>query len=107
VKKKTEEARDLTPDDQAHIESLSARFGGALSREQVESNFRMSLGMPDATGRKPAAREVLGALKLFSDLLLPRPKASEDQGERPQVLVVSCPYCSKSCACGAAPKSEG
>jgi len=61
--------------------------------------------MPDATGRKPAAREVLGALKLFSDLLLPRPKASEDQGERPQVLVVSCPT-ARSPAPAARPRSQ-
>jgi hypothetical protein len=95
TKKKTEGA--LSETDMAHVRSLHERFGAALSLEQVESNYRMSLGMPDANGRTPANREQLGAMKLLADLLIARPKAEDT--ERPIAsIVVGCPYCG-TCSC--------
>ena len=102
TKRKTEEPRDLTLEDREHVKSLHEKFGSALSLEQIESNYRMSLGLPDANGRTPANREQLGAMKLFADLLVPRPKAEEQERERAQI-VVGCMYCEMPCGCNREP----
>jgi hypothetical protein len=95
TKKKTGET--LSETDMEHVRILHEKFGAALSVEQIESNYRMSLGMPDANGRTPANREQLGAMKLLADLLIARPKAEDTERQSAQVIV-GCPYCGP-CTC--------
>jgi hypothetical protein len=92
--------RELTAAERAHVAALQEKFGDALSMEQIEANFRMSLGLPDANGRTPSAREQLGALKLFADLLIAKPRPEDAQAA--VTFLLRDPFCTcPPCSCGA------
>ena len=94
--------RPLTAAEEAHVGQLHERFKEALSREQIVENFRMSLGLPGSDGRVPAHRERLGAMKLFADLLVPRPRPEAAEAAESGVVIIRSPYdCTCRCTCGA------